>query len=96
MLIALIISILFLFIIVVAYSSKDYSDSEKGASASFRAENSFYPSTDESHFAASPTPQKTETLDEKYAKEHQSWICPRCETIISNDSSVCPVCGYQQ
>lgn len=36
------------------------------------------------------------TLDEKYAAEHDSWICPVCETINPNDSSVCPVCGYSR
>lgn len=36
------------------------------------------------------------TLDEKYAAEHASWVCPRCETINSNVQSFCPCCGYRR
>lgn len=48
--------------------------------------------------AAKSGPPETKTsqtsLDEKYAAEHDSWICPVCETINPNDSRVCPACGY--
>ena len=35
----------------------------------------------------------TESLDMEYASEHYSWICPRCETLNSNSSPCCAVCG---
>lgn len=36
------------------------------------------------------------TLDERYAAEHASWVCPRCETINSDVQSFCPCCGYRR
>lgn len=49
-------------------------------------------SSEKHDYAKAGTSQKT--LDEKYAVEHESWICPRCETINSNSSPICPVCGF--
>ena len=35
-----------------------------------------------------------DSSNEKFAAEHESWICPRCETINSNSNYSCLVCGY--
>jgi hypothetical protein len=33
-----------------------------------------------------------ETIDEKYAAENSSWVCPNCNTINANCVHQCPVC----
>lgn len=48
-----------------------------------------------SETAPAPAPV-SETHEEKYAKIHGKWVCPRCENMVDNSSCKCGVCGYRK
>lgn len=43
-----------------------------------------------------PIERQKKNLDYIFAKENNSWVCKRCETINSNGASCCAACGYQE